>query len=110
MKESASAGSFLSSQRDGCPVMPGRSSVIRKHPLQGLLLFLFVDFHCLGVIVNVGRAGGMVRKAGGAVGGGHILGAVVDAGFAPTGGLVPAMNAKPRLGGNYFAAFGAIFE
>ena len=86
------------------------STVIWKYPLNDLFLFLFVPLHRLGVIVDVSRAGGMMSIAGRAIRGGHILGAVVDAGTAPPRRLVSAVYAESGLGGDYLSTFGAFFE
>ena len=86
------------------------STVIWKYPLNNLFLFLFVPLHRLGVVVDVSGAGGMMSIAGRAIRGGHILGAVVDAGTAPPRRLVSAVNAESGLGGDHLSTFGTSFQ
>ena len=81
-----------------------------EYAFENLLLFLLVCLYRFGIVVDVGGAGGMVGTAGGAVGGGHVFRTVIYAGLTPSLGLVAAMDAEPRLGGDDFAAFGASFE
>ena len=81
-----------------------------EYAFENLLLFLLVCLYRFGIVVDVGGAGGMVGTAGGAVGGGHVFRTVIYAGLTPSLGLVAAMDAEPRLGGDDLSAFGASFE